>query len=126
MQIPYYKNNNSNNLHPVCKFNNFLLFKILQQTTLYNNDFSYRGIRHPQQIEGPCFVEDMSKRSNIRTETFYGSIQIDIPLRLVFYVFNFNNNQCHVNDISIGSNSSRINFIGSNFCIQLSNARFDL
>src|SRR6478672_12169162 len=100
MQILYNKNNNCHNLHQVCKYNNFLLFKLLQQTTLYNYTFSYNGIRHPQQIEGPCFVEDMSKRSNIRTDTFYGSIQIGIPLRLVLYVFAVDNNQYHVNDIS--------------------------
>jgi hypothetical protein len=96
------------------------------QTSLYTNAFSYRGIMHPQQMEGPCFVEDMSKRSNIRNDIFYGSIQIGIPLRLVLFVFAVDNNQCHVNDISSGSNSSRINFTSSNSCLQLSNTRFDL
>jgi len=34
MQILYNKNNNCHNLYQVCKYNNFLLFKLLQQTTL--------------------------------------------------------------------------------------------
>jgi hypothetical protein len=126
MQILYYKNNNCHNLHQVYKYNNFLLFKLLQQTSLYTNAFSYRGTMHQQQMEGPCFVEDMSKRFDIRTDIFYESIQIGIPLRLVLFVFAVDNNQCHINDISSGSNSSRITFTSSNSCLQLSNTRFDL
>jgi hypothetical protein len=81
---------------------------------------------HQQQMEGPCFVEDMSKRFDIRTDIFYESIQIGIPLRLVLFVFAVDNNQCYINDISSGSNSSRITFTSSNSCLQLSNTRFDL
>jgi protocatechuate 3,4-dioxygenase beta subunit len=42
----------------------------------------------PQQIEGPYFVDGMPNRSDIRLDTFNGSIQGGIPLRLVLHVYN--------------------------------------
>ena len=42
----------------------------------------------PQQIEGPYFVDGMPNRSDIRLDTFNGSIQEGIPMRLVLYVYN--------------------------------------
>ena len=41
-----------------------------------------------QQIEGPCFVDGMPNRSDIRLDTFNGSIQGGIPLHLVLHVYN--------------------------------------
>ena len=125
MQILYYKNNNCHNLHLVCKYNNFLLFKLLQQTTLYTNAFSYRGIRHLQQIEGTCFVEDRSKCPNIELTFFmdrYRWVYLCVQCSIYFTVYD---NQCHVNDISSSNNSIRINFTCSNSLLKLSNARFN-
>ena len=42
----------------------------------------------PQQIEGPYFVDGMPNRSDIRLDTFNGSIQGGIPMRLVLHVYN--------------------------------------
>jgi protocatechuate 3,4-dioxygenase beta subunit len=42
----------------------------------------------PQQIEGPYFVDGMPNRSDIRLDTFNGSTQEGIPMRLVLHVYN--------------------------------------
>ena len=44
----------------------------------------------PQQIEGPYFVDDMPNRSDIRSDSTYGSLQEGIPFRLVFHVYDVN------------------------------------
>jgi protocatechuate 3,4-dioxygenase beta subunit len=42
----------------------------------------------PQQIEGPYFVDGMPNRSDISSDTFDGSMQDGIPLRLLLHVYN--------------------------------------
>jgi len=46
----------------------------------------------PQQIEGPYFVDGMSNRSDIRSDTSDGSVQEGIPLRLVLNVYGIDGN----------------------------------
>jgi hypothetical protein len=46
----------------------------------------------PQQIEGPYFVDDMSNRSNIRSETSDGSMQEGIPLHLILHIYGVDDN----------------------------------
>jgi protocatechuate 3,4-dioxygenase beta subunit len=48
----------------------------------------------PQQIEGPYFVDEMSNRSDIRSDTFDGSVKEGIPLRLIIHVYDVDNGIC--------------------------------
>jgi hypothetical protein len=41
---------------------------------------------HPQQTEGPYFVDDNLKRSDIRPDPSDGSVQAGVVLRLRFQV----------------------------------------
>jgi protocatechuate 3,4-dioxygenase beta subunit len=48
----------------------------------------------PQQIEGPYFVDQMPNRSDIRSDTFDGSVKEGIPLRLIIHVYAVDNGLC--------------------------------
>jgi protocatechuate 3,4-dioxygenase beta subunit len=48
----------------------------------------------PQQIEGPYFVDQMPNRSDIRSDTFDGSVKEGIPLRLIIHVYDVDNGLC--------------------------------
>jgi protocatechuate 3,4-dioxygenase beta subunit len=48
----------------------------------------------PQQIEGPYFVDEMPNRSDIRPDTFDGSVKEGIPLRLIIHVYDVDNGLC--------------------------------
>ena len=50
----------------------------------------------PQQVEGPYFVDVMPNRSDIRPDTFDGSVQDGIPLHLILHVYDIeeNNGSC--------------------------------
>jgi protocatechuate 3,4-dioxygenase beta subunit len=48
----------------------------------------------PQQTEGPYFVDGMTNRSDIRSDTSSSSVQQGIPLRLVIHVYYVDNGSC--------------------------------
>jgi protocatechuate 3,4-dioxygenase beta subunit len=48
----------------------------------------------PQQIEGPYFVDEMPNRSDLRSDTFDGSVKEGIPLRLIIHVYDVDNGLC--------------------------------
>jgi protocatechuate 3,4-dioxygenase beta subunit len=48
----------------------------------------------PQQIEGPYFVDEMPNRSDIRSDTFDGSVKEGIPLRLIIHIYDVDNGLC--------------------------------
>jgi len=48
----------------------------------------------PQQTEGPYFVDGMTNRSDIRSDTSSSSVQQGIPLRLVIHVYDVDNGSC--------------------------------
>lgn len=48
----------------------------------------------PQQIEGPYFVDEMPNRSDLRPDTFDGSVKEGIPLRLIIHVYDVDNGLC--------------------------------
>jgi protocatechuate 3,4-dioxygenase beta subunit len=56
--------------------------------------FLDRSRRHPQQIEGPYFVDGMPNRSDIRTDTSDGSIEEGVPLSLTLAVYDVDDRNC--------------------------------
>jgi protocatechuate 3,4-dioxygenase beta subunit len=48
----------------------------------------------PQQIEGPYFVDEIPNRSDIRSDTFDGSVKEGIPLRLIIHIYDVDNGLC--------------------------------
>ena len=46
----------------------------------------------PQQTEGPYFVDGMPNRSDLRSDSFNGSLQVGIPLQLIINVYNVDDN----------------------------------
>jgi protocatechuate 3,4-dioxygenase beta subunit len=48
----------------------------------------------PQQIEGPYFVDEMPNRSDITPDTFNGSVEHGVPLRLVIHVYGIDDGSC--------------------------------